>query len=237
MNSGTTLDRKKTVNLFADFLVSKFGNNSRFEVIDVKNFIIILGETDKKEYVDFNNIKEEFLLIYDSVPSFNTIDLIKYDCNISYEPTYFTYYNTDRCIFDNNKINSFLNKTETYLNIHSVKSEFPHGYGLNCGRFEFYLGEYISNHIFNFTNSDEIKIFYDSREKVIEDFILKIELVNSVLPVDFVWGLLMDVFFTKDNLAQMREIIFNYDITLDTFDVLGSRPWLIKNKIHDLLPV
>lgn len=229
------LTRKEIVNIFADFLVKKFGHNSKFEVIDVGNFLVIMGETDRKDFIDLNNVKSEFLNLI-KTNDFNTIDLIKYNPNLSYIPIWNSYYNTIRPIFNESSISSLLNGADGGLSL-SVKSEFPHGYGMNQGRFDYYFGEYVSNHIFNMTNSDSIRIYFNENEKVIEDFRLKLELNGSLLPTSFVWDLLMDVFYTRDNIEEISKLIYGYDITYDSLDLLGNRPWLIKNKIPDLLPI
>jgi hypothetical protein len=232
--------RRGFVNLFADYIVKEFGKDTIIEVIDCGSFIVIKGETPKRELVDLSVVKERFIKenpIFNK-HNINIIDLIEYNKEVVYQPRWFTYYPTDRCIYDQDTIDQIigyeqLNPTNEYSL--SITSEFPHGYGLDRGRFEYYFGEYVTNHIKNITNFDEFSVLYDNTELIVEDRLLQIEMKNSLLNERHVRSLLLDVFYTHDNLYHIKNVIGEYDILEDLRHPSSKKPWLIKNHIEDIV--
>ena len=148
------------------------------------------------------------------------------------DPTWFKYYDTERPIYSRNTIDD-QERTFGYGQT-IITSEFPHGYGLDMGRFEFYFGEYVSNHIFNITNANSIEIRH-TKDEFIENFKLMLSLDKSLLSEDYVFDLLLDVFYTEENIKEIREIINSYDILEDLLNPVVPKPWLIKNKIEDIV--
>jgi hypothetical protein len=73
--------RVYTVNLFADFILSKIPQteDTVISISDCKNFIVIKGQTSHKEILDINSISTEFNEKYNpKFPISHTIDLIEY---------------------------------------------------------------------------------------------------------------------------------------------------------------
>jgi hypothetical protein len=118
----------------------------------------------------------------------------------------------------------------------TITSQFPHGYGLDKGRFDYYFGEYVTNHILTITNADSIEIKYLPSLGV-EDLVLKLNLENSLLGKKYVVSLLLDTFYTKENLSELRKLIESYNILEDLKNPLDTKPWLIKNKVEDIVVV
>ena len=62
-----------------------------------------------------------------------------------------------------------------------------------------------------------------------------LSLDKSLLSEDYVFDLLLDVFYTEENIKEIREIINSYDILEDLLNPVEPKPWLIKNKIEDIV--
>jgi|688.fasta_scaffold16595_10 hypothetical protein len=229
--------KKAFVNLLADYILKHFNDDTLIEVIDCGSFLVVRGQTSITELIDLGPIKQSFLTTYPNfeIKNLNLIDIIKYNVENNSEPKWFRYYNSQRPIYSEKEIlknQKRKNKFE-YPPISSI-SQFPHGFGLNYGRFDFYFGEYVSNHIQNITNSSQIELRYDN-EHVLEDLMLKFNLDESILSDNHVFSLLLDVFYTKENINEIKSIIRNYDILNDILNPMSEKPWLIKNKIEDII--
>ena len=226
--------KKGFVNLFADYILKKFNSETIIEVSDCGPFFIVRGETTLKEVVDLSPIKNQFLKENPNlnIKIFNIIDLVVYNSEMKFKPTWFKYYYTDRPIYSESVLNN--EKRNFGYEKMTITSEFPHGYGLDMGRFEFYFGEYVSNHIFGITNTNTIEIRYDNDE-FIDDLKLRFHLDKSLLNNRYIFNLLLDVFYTEENIKEIRQIVENYDIIEDLSRPLDSKPWLIKNKIEDIV--
>jgi len=222
------------VNLFADYILKKFDSETIIEVSDCGPFFVVKGETPLTEIVDLGPIKEQFLKDYPNayIKSFNVIDLITYKTKPKLDPTWFKYYDTERPIFSQ----TFFDGEERTFGYEQsiITSEFPHGYGLDMGRFEFYFGEYVSNHIFGITNANSIELRYH-KDQFIENFKLMLSLDKSLLSEDYVFELLLDVFYTEETIKELRTIIDTYDILEDLLNPFDTKPWIIKNRIEDIV--
>lgn len=62
-----------------------------------------------------------------------------------------------------------------------------------------------------------------------------LSLDKSLLSEDYIFELLLDVFYTQENIKEIREIINSYDILEDLLNPLDSKPWIIKNRIEDIV--
>ena len=62
--------KRGLVNLFADYIVKEFNDNTMIQVSDCGPFFLVKGKTDKREYVDLNEIKKTFLTLTGSLVSF-----------------------------------------------------------------------------------------------------------------------------------------------------------------------
>lgn len=230
---------KGFVNLFADYLLSYFDNTTVLEVSNCGPFWVVRGETELKTVVDLGPIKDKFLKEYPNhkFENLNIIDIITYNVDNNYQTKWFKYYNTVRPIYSETQLYKIENKEDSnkfeYPGM-TITSQFPHGYGLDRGRFDYYFGEYVSNHIFNITNADSIELKYFP-ESVVENVILELDLENSLLSNDYIFDLLLDTFYTKENISEIRKIVDGYNVIDDLISPLSPKPWLIKNKIEDIV--
>ena len=155
--------RRSICNLFADFLLTKIGLDSKtiIQVTDCNNFLVVNGMTESEDLLGIFTLKDEFNEKYKDLidtPITHTFDLIKYGVEVSKKDMIqFTYYTTSENVsyhysqldcYSNNNIGSHYDgiksKEEIENNFLSVCSEFPHGYSLNQGRLLYYYGKHIS---------------------------------------------------------------------------------------------
>ena len=152
--------RLGVINLFADYILSKIPKEDKtiIKVVDCTNFILIKGVTTYKTPLDLSEIKNDFIVKFDSLPinNFlkNTIDLIEYDCKLDDVNTikHTFYSDTDNCSYHKDQIENYLEDPSSSFNyVNFVEkiddlilvSEFPHGYSMNQGRSLYYYGKYI----------------------------------------------------------------------------------------------
>jgi len=233
--------KKGFVNLFADYILGYFDHTTVIEVLDCGPFLVVRGETELTNVVDLIPIKKNFLEKYQNynIKNLNIIDIISYNVKNEYKGQWFKYYNNERPIYSDSEIRKIENNKDKikfeYPSI-TITSQFPHGYGLDKGRFDYYFGEYVTNHILNITNADSIEIKY-LPSLGIEDLVLKLNLENSLLGKKHVLSLLLDTFYTKENISELRKLVESYDLLEDLKNPLDTKPWLIKNKIEDVVVV
>jgi hypothetical protein len=233
--------KKGFVNLFADYILGYFDHTTVIEVLDCGPFLVVRGETERTNVIDLIPIKKNFLEKYQNynIKNLNIIDIISYNVKNEYKGQWFKYYNNERPIYSDSEIRKIENNKDKikfeYPSI-TITSQFPHGYGLDKGRFDYYFGEYVTNHILNITNADSIEIKYLPSLGV-ENLVLKLNLENSLLGKKHVLSLLLDTFYTKENISELRKLVESYDILEDLKNPLDTKPWLIKNKIEDVVVV
>ena len=233
--------KKGFVNLFADYILGYFDHTTVIEVLDCGPFLVVRGETELTNVIDLIPIKKNFLEKYQNynIKNLNIIDIISYNVENEYKGQWFKYYNNERPIYSDSEIRKIENNKDKikfeYPSI-TITSQFPHGYGLDKGRFDYYFGEYVTNHILNITNADSIEIKYIPSLGV-ENLVLKLNLENSLLGKKHVLSLLLDTFYTKENISELRKLVESYDILEDLKNPLDEKPWLIKNKIEDVVVV
>lgn len=236
---------------FKSFLVV-YGSTSTDEVLDLNKIRDTFIESNNK-LVDFLNLKH-----------INIIDLIDYKEPLSPTEYYFTYYKSERPIFhqkvidESNKQTNLYNKEflnninytdkielEFYspflpdkinivnnTNFLSVSSSFPYGYSLNLGRREFYYGEYICNHLFDVLVTNKI-LFKYSTDTINDD--LNIDLICDSIYMDKdIKSLVLDVFDFNLNKFE-NDYLSKYVIDRDIDNQLESKPWLIKDRLRDLV--
>jgi hypothetical protein len=227
--------------LFADYILGYFDHTTVIEVLDCGPFLVVRGETELTNVIDLIPIKKNFLEKYQNynIKNLNIIDIISYNVENEYKGQWFKYYNNERPIYSDSEIRKIENNKDKikfeYPSI-TITSQFPHGYGLDKGRFDYYFGEYVTNHILNITNADSIEIKY-LPSLGIEDLVLKLNLENSLLGKKHVLSLLLDTFYTKENISELRKLVESYDLLEDLKNPLDTKPWLIKNKIEDVVVV
>jgi hypothetical protein len=194
----------------------------------------------------------------------NIIDLIIYNRDLKKKTDYtFDFYNSERPIYHNDiivnileipqpKFNSitYNNRLEyeldyseedtsnleyfTYTPL-NITSEFPHGYSLSMGRQELYYSEYICNQLFDvvlYTNLYTQLTFKYSSIKVDEDNQIDVN-VNSIYPKKDIISMVLDVF--DFDMLVFNDKVKDYDIMEDITNPFGDKPWLVKDRLKDLV--
>lgn len=236
---------------FKSFLVV-YGSTSTNEVLDLNKIRDSFIESNK-QLVDFLNLKH-----------INIIDVIDYREPLSPNEYYFTYYKSERPIFHQkvideiNKTSSEYNKEflnninytdkielEFYspflpdklnilnsTNFMSVSSSFPCGYSLNLGRRELYYGEYVCNHLFDILVTDKI-LFKYSLDIIDDDFNIDI-ICDSIYMDKDIKSLVLDVFDFNIN-KFVNDYLNDFDLESDINNQLSTKPWLVKDRVRDLI--
>jgi hypothetical protein len=190
----------------------------------------------------------------------NIIDLIVYDRDLKKKTEFvFDFYHSSRPLYHRNliidvlenpqpKFNSitYNNRLEYELDYSeddtsnldyftysplNISSEFPHGYSLSMGRQELYYSEYICNQLFNVILTDKVTFKYSSI-KVDEDNQIDVE-SNSIYPKKDIVSMVLDVF--DFDMLMFNDKIKDYDIMEDITNPFGDKPWLVRDKIKDLI--
>lgn len=190
----------------------------------------------------------------------NIIDLIMYDRDLKKKTDYtFDFYNSTRPIYHYNLINTlvdnpqpkfnsiqYTNRLEyeldyseddtnhleyfTYAPL-NITSEFPHGYSLSMGRQELYYSEYICNQLFNVILTEKLTFKYSS-VKVDEDNQIDI-IANTLYQKKDVISMVLDVF--DFDMLVFNDKIKGYNIMEDLTKPFDKKPWLVRDKIKDLI--
>jgi hypothetical protein len=232
-----------------------------FVVNGMTNSDKILDMVVLKETFLENN---KFLLKNFGYENVNIIDLIVYNRDLKKKTDYtFDFYNSERRIYHNDilvtilenpqpKFNSitYNNRLEYELDYSeddttnleyftysplNITSEFPHGYSLSMGRQELYYSEYICNQLFDVilsTNRYVQLTFKYSSIKVDEHNQIDVS-VNSIYPKKDIISMVLDVF--DFDMLLFNDKIKDYDIMEDITNPFGDKPWLVKDKIKDLI--
>lgn len=146
-----------TVNLFADFILSKIPHteDSIISISDCKNFIVIKGQTSHKEILDINLLSTEFNEKYKlKYPISHTIDLIEYGVKLpKVNELSFTLHKSENCSYHKTQISKFLESENSFSYDYQpieitddqliLTSEFPHGYSLSQGRLIYLYGKHM----------------------------------------------------------------------------------------------
>ena len=113
-----------------------------------------------------------------------------------------------------------------------VSSEFPYGYSLDAGRSHFYYSEYLAYNLFHILLTDRMEIKFTT--KVVNDDIdIKIS-ANSQYTDEQIKSLVLDVFDFNIPLF-VETFVKDYDLTKEIDNQLEQKPWLVKDKIKDLI--
>jgi hypothetical protein len=190
----------------------------------------------------------------------NVIDLIMYDKELSKKNEYtFDFYNSSRPIYHYNLINTLINNPQPKFNSISynsrleyeldyseddttnlefytysplnISSEFPHGYSLSMGRQELYYSEYVSNQLFDVILTDRLTFKYSSIKQD-EDNQINIHSL-SLFPQKDIISMVLDVF--DFDMLVFNDTIKGYDIMEDITKPFDKKPWLLRDKIKDLI--
>lgn len=220
--------RRYFVNLFADFILSKFDKkeNTIIQVTDCENFVVVNGQTTSKNVLNLSEIKKEFSDWFDDVLSglgikeINLLDVITYDQDIK----------------DFKKGWISVNKSlyvEQYEPISelSVSSEFPYGHSLGCGRAMFYYSHYIFNHMYSLLGVKNLYFKYSGELNDDEDYKIKV-VSDSRLSNESVENLVLDVF--DMDLTEFKEKLSNYQFFDDVVHPDTEKPYLIQDRLKDI---
>ena len=221
-NSDKILDMVKVKETFLETyksLLTNFG----YENVNIIDLILYNRDLKKKTEFVFDFYHSKRPIYHNDVivnifefgqPKFNSIsynDRFEYELDYSEEDTsnldYFTY---------------------APLNI---TSEFPHGYSLSMGRQELYYSEYISNQLFDVILIDKLTFKYSS-VKVDEDNQIDVE-SKSIYPKKDITSMVLDVF--NFDMLVFNDKIKDYNIMEDITNPFGDKPWLVKDKLKDLI--
>jgi predicted regulator of amino acid metabolism with ACT domain len=221
--------RRYFVNLFADYILSKFDkkDNTVIQVTDCETFVVVNGQTTSKEVLDLNELKTEFIELnkelFNSLKKedINIIDIIKYDQEIiDVSKTWITV----------NK-SLYVTEYEPMLEI-NISSEFPYGHSLGCGRGIFYYSHYIFNQMYSLLGVDKLSFRYSSELNEDEDYKIKV-VCDSQIPKQTIESLVLDCF--DMDLSEFKERLSDYNFTNDIVDQSLNKPYLIQDRLKDIV--
>ena len=190
----------------------------------------------------------------------NIIDLIIYNRDLKKKTEYtFDFYNSSRPIYHYTLMNKLIDNPQpkfksvsynsrmeyeldyseddtadlefyTYSPL-NITSEFPHGYSLSMGRQELYYSEYICNQLFYVILTEKLTFKYSSI-KVDDDNQIDIKSM-SLIPKKDIISMVLDVF--DFDMLVFNDKIKGYDIMEDITKPFDKKPWLVNDKIKDLI--
>ena len=99
------------------------------------------------------------------------------------------------------------------------------------GRQEFYYSEYICNHLFDVILTSQLTFKYSSN-KVDDDNQIDLKSM-SLFPRKDILSMILDVF--DFDMLVFNDKIKGYDIMNDILKPFEIKPWLIKDKIKDVV--
>ena len=221
--------RRYFVNLFADYILSKFDKNENtiIQVTDCENFVIINGQTTSSNVLDLNEIKYEFSEWFDDLLSsigmkdINLIDIIKYEQDI---PDF------SKGWIDVNK-SLYVDTYEPISEI-NISSEFPYGHSLGCGRGMYYYSHYIFNHMYSLLGVDQLYFRYSNQLDENEDYKIKV-VSKSSINNSKIESLVLDVF--DMDLTEFKERLSNYQLFDDITDPNSQKPYLVQDRLKDVI--
>ena len=221
--------RRYFVNLFADYILSKFNKseNTIIQVTDCENFVVVNGQTISSNVLNLNELKIEFIEsnneLFKSLnkESLNIIDIIKYEQEITDFP---------RAGITVNK-SLYVNELDPISEI-NISSEFPYGHSLGCGRGILYYSHYIFNQMYSLLGVDKLYFHYSSDLNEDEDYRIKV-ISDSQVPKKSIESLVLDCF--DMDLTEFKERMSDYDFTKDVTDQTLDKPYLVQDRLKDII--
>jgi hypothetical protein len=219
--------RRGIVNLFADFIVSKIDPKERsiIQITDCDVFMVVNGQTTSETELNIDELKNEFNETYKDIlkplglEHFNVINIIKYGVEIL--PIETGWVDTNKKVF--------IEENESFDEI-SINSEFPYGYSLRTGRSMVYYSHYILNQISSTIGSDNMFIHF--LPKVDDEMDIKV-VSSSRYDSKIIKSLILDVFnFDLEDFSNRME---SYDLTQDILDPKGEKPYLVQDRLEDII--
>ena len=223
--------RRYFVNLFADYILSKFdkSENTIIQVTDFENFVVVNGQTTSSNVLEMLELKSEFIEsnkeLFNSLDKkdLNVIDIIKYDQEIT---------DLKRGWINVNK-SLYVDQHDPISEI-NISSEFPYGHSLGCGRGMFYYSHYIFNHMYSLLDVDKLYFHYSSDLDENEDYKIKV-VSESNYSKSQITSLVLDVF--DMDLTEFKERLSNYNFTEDITNPSLDKPYLVQDRLIDVVLV
>jgi hypothetical protein len=223
--------RRYFVNLFADYILSKFdkSENTIIQVTDFENFVVVNGQTTSSNVLEMLELKSEFIEsnkeLFNSLDKkdLNVIDIIKYDQEIT---------DLKRGWINVNK-SLYVDQHDPISEI-NISSEFPYGHSLGCGRGMFYYSHYIFNHMYSLLGVDKLYFHYSSEFDENEDYDIKV-VSDSRYSKSQITNLVLDVF--DMDITEFKERLLNYNFTEDITNPSLDKPYLVQDRLIDVVLV
>lgn len=223
--------RRYFVNLFADYILSKFdkSENTIIQVTDFENFVVVNGQTTSSNVLEMLELKSEFIEsnkeLFNSLDKkdLNVIDIIKYDQEIT---------DLKRGWINVNK-SLYVDQYDPISEI-NISSEFPYGHSLGCGRGMFYYSHYIFNHMYSLLGVDKLYFHYSNELDENEDYKIKV-VSESNYSKSQINSLVLDVF--DMDLTEFKERLSNYNFTEDITNPSLDKPYLVQDRLKDVILV
>jgi hypothetical protein len=221
--------RRYFVNLFADYILSKFdkSENTIIQVTDCETFVVVNGQTTSSKEINLNDLKydfmDEFSDLFNSleIKDINVIDIIRYEQNI--EDLSKAWVRVNKSIY--------VEEEDPFVEI-SITSEFPYGYSLGCGRGIYYYAHYMFNQMYTLLGVNNLMFKYNSELDENEDHKIKI-VSDSTLPKQTIKDLVLDVF--DMNVKEFSECLSNYNLIEDITKPEEPKPYLVQDRLEDII--
>ena len=221
--------RRYFVNLFADYILSKFdkSENTIIQVTDCETFVVVNGQTTSSKEINLNDLKydfmDEFSDLFNSleIKDINVIDIIRYEQNID---------DLSKAWVRVNK-SVYVGEEDPFVEI-SITSEFPYGYSLGCGRGIYYYAHYMFNQMYTLLGVNNLMFKYNSELDENEDHKIKI-VSDSTLPKQTIKDLVLDVF--DMNVKEFSECLSNYNLIEDITKPDKPKPYLVQDRLEDII--
>lgn len=223
--------RTGVVNLFADYVLTKIGSNTKtvIQVTDCNHFFVVNGKTEEQKRVNLTEITKSFeqeFYEYLSGKTLNTVDLIEYEMSPPKNNNiWFTFF-LDESLFYIKKIveRDFQNDPL------QISSEYPFGYSKIIDRNKLYYSEYICNQLKSVITSKTVKFKFS--EDVVDDS-NNIEIIcDSMYEMQTIKSMVLDVF--DFDLDGFNKKIISYDVIRDLTFPTESKPWLKSDLKKDM---
>ena len=221
--------RRYFVNLFADYILSKFdkSENTIIQVTDCETFVVVNGQTTCGKEINLNDLKydfmDEFTDLFESleIKDINVIDIIRYEQNI--EDLSKAWVRVNKSVY--------VEEGAPFVEI-SITSEFPYGYSLGCGRGIYYYAHYMFNQMYSLLGVDNLMFKYNSELDENEDHKIKI-VSDSTLPKQTIKDLVLDVF--DMNVKEFSGCLTNYNLIEDITKPENPKPYLVQDRLEDII--
>jgi hypothetical protein len=221
--------RRYFVNLFADYILSKFdkSENTIIQVTDCETFVVVNGQTTSDKEINLNDLKYDFINEFSELfksldkKDINVIDIIRYEQKID---------DLSKSWVRVNK-SVYVEEEDLFTEI-SVSSEFPYGYSLGCGRGIFYYAHYMFNQMYSLLGVDNLMFKYNSELDENEDHKIKI-VSDSILPKQTIKDLVLDVF--DMNVKEFSGCLTDYNMIEDITKPEDPKPYLVQDRLEDII--